>query len=697
MPKTPKPPANSKPWYSIKALAPDTAEVLIYGDIGDSWLSESVTAKQFVEELQALADKKLIVRINSYGGSVSDGVAIYNAIKRHPMQKDVSIDGVAVSIASLIAMAGDTVSIAENGLLMVHAPWGGVIGNSAEVRKYADVLDKFADAMVTSYAAQTGKPADEMRALLTDGEDHWYTAQEAADDGFVDEIAPILDDAEAARFQPALFARFKIPAAVAAAFRKPTEVHAMTKEISPATEPAATPAAPEPTNVVAIEQAAEARALARMADRNKAIDAVFAKFMHVEGVSALHRACLTDTALTVQEASARLIAKLGEDSGPIAAAAIGRVAITEDEADKFRLSASHALMARAGAHRMAGNGVAALAIDLNGNMLRNASLLDIAKACLRRAGKNPEGMDKREIVGQAFQTTSDFPVLLENTMHKVLLQAYRTAPDTWSRFCKVGQVSDFRAHNRYRSGSLGVLLALNEHGEFKTITVPDGEKASITASTKGGIIRISRQVIVNDDLDSLMDMAMHAGRSAKRTIEADVYTLLGLNSGLGPTMGDTYTLFHANHSNITTGAAISMAAIDADRVAMASQKDVGGNDYLDLRPASLLLPIGLGGTARSINEAQYDPDTANKLQKPNTVRGLFRDVVDTPRLTGTRRYLFADPMDAPTIEVAFLDGQQEPFVEAKDGWGVDGAELKVREDFAVGAIEYRGAVTNAGA
>jgi hypothetical protein len=95
---------------------------------------------------------------------------------------------------------------------------------------------------------------------------------------------------------------------------------------------------------------------------------------------------------------------------------------------------------------------------------------------------------------------------------------------------------------------------------------------------------------------------------------------------------------------------------------MASQKDPSLNEFLDLRPAVLLLPIGLGGQARVINQSQYDPDnvaSGSKAQmKPNVVVGLFGDVVDTPRLTGTRRYLFADPSIAPVLEVAFLDGQQ---------------------------------------
>lgn len=141
-------------WYDIKARAnaagQKSAEVFIYGDIGESWWEDTTTAASFVGEITALDVDALTVRINSYGGSVSDGLAIYNALKRHKAHVTTAIDGVALSIASLIAMAGDDVEMAENAMMMIHAPWGGVMGNSAEMREYADVLDKMSAAMATS-------------------------------------------------------------------------------------------------------------------------------------------------------------------------------------------------------------------------------------------------------------------------------------------------------------------------------------------------------------------------------------------------------------------------------------------------------------------------------------------------------------------------------------------------------------------
>ncbi|MBL8107975.1 MAG: hypothetical protein JNJ72_20570 [Anaerolineales bacterium] len=117
---------------------------------------------------------------------------------------------------------------------------------------------------------------------------------------------------------------------------------------------------------------------------------------------------------------------------------------------------------------------------------------------------------------------------------------------------------------------------------------------------------------------------------------------------------------------------------------------------LPKRPATCR-SSGTGPAARGIIGAEYDPDTTGKLQKPNIVRNLVRDVVDTPRITGTRRYLFANPSEAPVIEVAFLDGVSDPYLEVQDGFDVDGARYKVRLDFGIAAIDYRGAVTNAGA
>ena len=678
--------------FEIRARGNAEADVFVYGDIGASWFEESITAAKFVRDLQNVDAKTINVRINSFGGAVSDALAIYNALQRHPAQVNTFVDGVALSAASLIAMAGKTVTMAENGVLMIHGPRAMASGTAQEMREAADVLDKFAQAMAPSYASKTGKSSSEMLALLTDGADHWYTATEAQAAGFADEVSAAIP-AEAS-FD---LRRFRSAPAAAAAFSRSitmpgtTQTAAATPAAQPheLTTPVVTPVAAQP----AAATAAPVHPIGRTAAQNEELRVAFAPFMAADGVRETFTRVLLDPVMSVERARAELLATLGNGVTPANPQQIApQVEMGASEADKFRAACSQAILARAGQLPEKERA------DLGQNPHRGARLVDIARASLERIRIDTRGMSQMDIVAAAFtQSTSDFPILLENTMHKTLQAAYAVAALTWRRFCAVGSVSDFRAHPRYRAGSLSNLDSVNELGEFKNKTIPDGEKSSITAGTKGNIINLSRQAVVNDDLGAFVGLAASLGRAAARTIEADVYALLALNSGLGPTMSDTYSLFHANHSNIATAGAISMASLDVDQVVMASQKDVGGNDYLDLRPAVLLVPLGLRGTAVGIIGAEYDPDTTGKLQKPNIVKGMVADVVGSPRLTGTRRYLFANPAEAPVLEVAFLDGQQDPYLETQAGFTTDGAMYKVRLDYGTAAIDYRGAVTNAGA
>jgi ATP-dependent Clp endopeptidase proteolytic subunit ClpP len=702
-------PTAPAPWYSIRPLSAvsaaargvqSAAEVFIYGDIGESWYGDSISASNFVRDINALQVEQMTIRINSYGGSVVDGIAIHNAIKRHKASVTVAIDGLAASIASLIAMAGDQVEMAENAMLMVHAPWGGVSGNAAEMRAYADMLDAWSQSMSTSYASKTGKTAEEMLALLTDGADHWYTAADALAEGFVDAVISASPESASAMASFDLTRFPGVPAAVqarrihAAAAAIPVAQSTFAQELSMPQGNATTAANPTPavitTTQAASPDASEVRAAALREDaaRRSAIAAAAQPFMAHAGMAEFVAAMQNDHSVTELVANQRILAKLGAGAEPVAG---GRVVTVADETDKRRDGMVAALLIRANVADKAAQAAA------SANPYRGRTLLAIAEASLNAAGIRTEGMNSREIVAASFtQSSSDFPVLLESVMHKTLLGAYATQAMTWNRFCKIGTVSDFRAHNRYRVGSLGNLQPKNELGEYKNVAIPDGEKSSISAATKGFILNISREAIINDDLGAITDQASAAGRAAARTVEVDVYALLASNSGLGPVLSDGKTLFHADHGNIAPGAAMAVDVLDAMRVLMAQQKDVTGNDFLDLRPEILMVPVGLGGSARVIIGAEYDTSVSNKFQVPNKVRGLVRDIVDTPRMAGTRFHLLASPAEAAAIEVAFLDGQSEPYLETAQAFDTDGGRLKVRMDYGVAGHDFRGAVTNAG-
>ena len=170
-------------WYSICALN-EGAEISIYDEIG----AYGVSAKGFLADLGKLPDNApLTLRLNSPGGSVFDAVAIYNALKRHAGTITVSIDGIAASAASYIAMAGDEIIMPENAFLMIHDPSGMVMGTAADMRSMAEALDKIGGSLLRGYAAKSGKAEDEIAALMA--KETWLDAAEALDMGFADTMA----------------------------------------------------------------------------------------------------------------------------------------------------------------------------------------------------------------------------------------------------------------------------------------------------------------------------------------------------------------------------------------------------------------------------------------------------------------------------------------------------------------------------
>lgn len=407
-------------------------------------------------------------------------------------------------------------------------------------------------------------------------------------------------------------------------------------------------------------------------------------------------------AFTAQAVDARTTAPM-ERGGPTPVTGTPpAITAGDDERDKYRACAEAAIIVRSGLSDMFTQAAAKRGekINLDPGVCRGMTMREMARDSLERVGVNTRGMNPDQMVGLSFtyragNTTSDFPIVLENVLNKTALSAYGITPDTWRGWCSVGSLTDFRPHNRYRPGSFGVFDVIPEGAEYKNATIPDSEKQSITGATKGRMVSISRQMIINDDMGAFNDVATRLGRAAALTIEVEAYAALIAN----PLMGDGLALFHATHGNIGAGgAALTVATVDADRVLMGSQQDPAKNEYLDMRPAVLVVPLGLGGQARVINSSQYDVDkVANgRQQEPNKVVGLYRTVIDTPRLTGTTRYSFADPGLYPVMEVAFLNGVQQPYLEMMQTWRIDGAEWKCRLDYGVAPRDWRGVVRNPG-
>lgn len=178
----------SNKFWSFKASSDNTGELYLYGEIASStWWGDEVTPKQFKADLDALGDiSELNIYINSPGGDVFAGQTIYSMLKRHEAKKTVYIDGLAASIASVIAMAGDKVIMPKNAMMMIHHVTSGGWGTAEYHRKLADAIDQVEQTLYTVYEEKTGLTKDEIIPML-DAET-WLTAEEAVGKGFADEI-----------------------------------------------------------------------------------------------------------------------------------------------------------------------------------------------------------------------------------------------------------------------------------------------------------------------------------------------------------------------------------------------------------------------------------------------------------------------------------------------------------------------------
>ena len=191
---------SSTKWYSIVDKS-EKAEIWIYEEIGeDFWTGDGITAKGFQKELSAIKANQIDLHINSPGGLVFDGITIYNLLKQHPANVTTYIDGLAASIVSVIALAGNKVVMAENGLFMIHKATGGVFGNSDDMRDFAEKLDKINSSIATTYISKTKKDESEINSLMA--AETWMTASEALEAGFVDEISGEVDMTACAKFVP---------------------------------------------------------------------------------------------------------------------------------------------------------------------------------------------------------------------------------------------------------------------------------------------------------------------------------------------------------------------------------------------------------------------------------------------------------------------------------------------------------------
>lgn len=368
----------------------------------------------------------------------------------------------------------------------------------------------------------------------------------------------------------------------------------------------------------------------------------------------------------------------------------GQVRVEADARDKFRAGVEKSLLGKAG-HK-----------DGERNEFSGLTLRELARESLRLAGVAVRHADPMEMVKTAMglgverraagmHSTSDFPLILANVASKSMMRGFEEAEETFERWTARGTLTDFKATKRIDLNLFPSLSKVPEGAEYSYATI--GERGeTVTLATYGKKFAITRQAIINDDMDVFSKIPMRMGRAARRTVGDLAYAVLTDNAA----MSDSIALFHADHDNLSGAAAApSVATVDAGKIAMAKQRDPDSiGAALNIRPAFILVPIEYEGTALTIMNSEFNP--ANTQRVPNYVRGLC-EVISDARLSinsTTRWYMAANPNAVDTIEVSYLNGVSSPTLEEQMGWNVDGQEYKIRLDAAVKALDFRGLYAN---
>ena len=627
----------SKSWFDIKAIDSETLTIRVYGIIGDF----GVSATDFDEAVdQYPSAKNLKLRIHSEGGSVLEGYAIFNNLKRRfGANIETVVDGLAASMASYLFMLGSKRVMPANTWLMVHGPRGGGYGQPDELRTQADLIDQIGAEMLATYSKNSALAGDEISAMLTGG-DTWINAQTALEYGFATEIET--DEMQVA----ACLDLSKLTGA-------PEAVQKFAKITGPNAEVKAE------------------------------IKNMLAAFTNLPGD--FTASLINDPRISVEAAREQLLTELGKDAAPVGGAPHIEVSNME-QSQSFINDARDALLIR--------GGIGIKDVTTGARDMAKYSIVNIAEQYLKLNGTNTMGFSNDQIIAQAYNirashSASDFPNLLENVASKAMRMAYMEEPASHKIWTGETEVRDFKQNSLAQISEAPDLELLPENGEYKHGTIGDSaEKFSIL--TYGKMFKISRQALINDDLNAFTRLPQAFGQSASRK-EADlVYQVLTSN----PALSDGVTLFHADHSNIVAvSGALSLTILGQARALMRKQKGPAGLQPLNVVPRFLIVPAALETVAEQLIASLVDPTKSNDTPNLEFIRNLTL-VVDS-RLdedSETKCYLAASPGQIDTITRAYLMGEGRPHIETQQGWEVDGTALKCRMDFAAVPVDFRGLV-----
>ena len=315
------------------------------------------------------------------------------------------------------------------------------------------------------------------------------------------------------------------------------------------------------------------------------------------------------------------------------------------------------------------------------------SALDMARDALTRSGVSVRGLSADEVLTRAM-TTSDFPLVVSNAMGKVALAAYQAAQSPLMLLSKSRVLPNFKESTSIRLGEMGRLEELTESGEFKhTSRAENGETMSITTYGRGG--NVTRKLLVNDDLGVFGDMTAAFGEAAAATVAEIMVNLVTGN----PNLSDGNPVFDTARGNkATTGAALSVATVDAARKAMRGMKGLDGKTLVAVQPKYLLVGPEIETEAEAFLAGLYAATTSDV----NPFSGKLTLLVE-PRITDSSWLIFADPARLPCLQHGYLAGAEGVQIQRTEAWDTLGMKYRAWLDFGAGWLDFRGAYLNPGA
>lgn len=685
-------------------------EINLYGTVGDSfWDEDYFTAKMVRDQIKGMTGP-LTVRINSGGGIATEGQAIYTMLKDYPGEVEIVVDGVAASAASLIAMAGDKITMRLGSWMLIHDPaqlFGYGRGTADDHRELAGFLDKIGNAYSEVYAAKAGISAEAAREIMR--AETVYLGAEAVENGFATDFEET-PAAAAASFDYRVYAH--APETVRGVERsgvRPGKLAVMAMiagnphfkgetAMAVKSETAAENTAPndeEEEMTAAAEETIEEdgdeemKAEVEEEEEEETMTAAQANSLHV--IAARLKVPAASVAKIIAsrvgfEAALDKISALHKETGDVDTPMHGRptARVLRDEREVRNVGMTEALVAQL-SRKAPESDRARPFMDMR--------LVDMAAACGDYKGplRNARDMENAFMAGS--HSTSDFPAIFSNALNKQLENRYADALPTYRALARRVSFNDFRPHPQIRTGDFPMLQDIAEGGEIKFGTFSEKQESVAVQSYAVGV-RLTRQMLINDDMGAIAQVIADQGRMVARKEDALFYAMMLSGSGTnGPALLETSRqVFNTTDGTLASAnAAVTVASVALGRAAMRKRKSLDGAD-LGIDAAILLV-----GPDKELEAQQLlAPIQAQQAGSVNPFSGSLQLVV-TPKLTGNSWYVFANPADVPNFIYGFLSGYEAPRLRMDEPFGYQGTALTIEHDFGVGAVDFRGGYRNIGA